>query len=131
MSKSNISPDDAEYRGRVFQIVRCIPSGRVMTYGQIALLLGENYTARTVGFVMHTSPENVPWQRVINSQGACSTSKIILPPDLQQRLLEAEGVKFDAKGRCDLNLYRWTPEEFADENTTNKKAQASLFDSEQ
>ena len=78
-----------------------------MTYGQIANLLGEGYTPRTVGYVMHASEDlNVPWQRVINSQGACSTGRIILPVDMQQRMLQAEGIKFDARGRCDLDEYR-------------------------
>lgn len=100
------------YRERVFEIVRRIPPGRVMTYGQLADILGEGYTARTVGFVMHAAGDGVPWQRVINAQGACSTGRVVLPPDLQQRMLESEGVRFDARGRCDLGRYRWTPEEY-------------------
>jgi methylated-DNA-protein-cysteine methyltransferase-like protein len=114
------------YRGRVFEIVRRIPQGRVMTYGQIAGLLGEGYTARTVGFVMHSADDTVPWQRVINAQGACSTGRVILPPDLQQRMLAAEGVQFDARGRCDLARYRWTPEEFAGVEDGDSE-QPSLF----
>lgn len=82
-----------------------------MTYGQIAEILGEGYTARTVGFVMHTSGENTPWHRVINAQGACSTGKLVLPPDKQQRLLEREGVKFDERARCDVEKYLWIPDE--------------------
>lgn len=101
--------DTPDYRERVFQIVRRIPRGRVMTYGQIALILGEGYTPRTVGFVMHSSGNKVPWHRVINSQGACSTGKIVLPADKQQRMLEREGVKFDKRGRCDLEHCRWIP----------------------
>jgi len=59
--------DERSYRERVYEIVRRIPAGRVMTYGQIAIILGEGYTARTVGYVMHgADTENVPWQRVIN-----------------------------------------------------------------
>jgi methylated-DNA-protein-cysteine methyltransferase-like protein len=100
------------YRERVYEIVRLIPAGRVMTYGQIADILGEGYTPRTVGFVMHAADEeSVPWQRVINSQGACSTGRITLPPDKQQRLLEAEGIVFDARARCSLSQYRWSPDE--------------------
>ncbi len=114
------------YRNRVFQIVRRIPSGRVMTYGQLAEILGEGYTARTVGFVMHTAGDEDPWHRVINSQGGCSTGRVILPPDKQQRMLEAEGVHFDARGRCDLGKYRWTPEEYAD-GADEDSTQPSLF----
>ena len=116
------------YRERVFEIVRRIPSGRVMTYGQLAEILGEGYTPRTVGFVMHSADESVPWQRVINSQGACSTGRVIVPPDLQQRMLVSEGVVFDARGRCDLGRYRWTPEEFQDEEADGGASQFSLFD---
>jgi methylated-DNA-protein-cysteine methyltransferase-like protein len=99
-----------------------------MTYGQIADILGEGYTPRTVGFVMHAADEeNTPWQRVINSQGACSTGRVILPPDKQQRMLESEGVEFDARGRCDLGRYRWTPEGFEQPDDEDEEAQPSLF----
>jgi methylated-DNA-protein-cysteine methyltransferase-like protein len=102
----------AGYRERVYEIVRRIPEGRVMTYGQIAEMLGEGYTARTVGYVMHAAEEETtPWQRVINAQGKCVTTKVILPPDKQQRMLEAEGIEFNAKERCDLGRYRWSPDE--------------------
>jgi methylated-DNA-protein-cysteine methyltransferase-like protein len=115
------------YRERVFEIVRRIPEARVMTYGQLAEILGEGYTARTVGFVMHSAEPSVPWQRVINAQGACSTGRVIIPPDLQQRMLESEGVVFDAKGRCDLSRYRWTPEEYEAGGEVGGDEQPSLF----
>jgi methylated-DNA-protein-cysteine methyltransferase related protein len=104
------SKNSSRYRERVFQIVRQIPPGRVMTYGQIATILGEGYTPRTVGFVMHSSDDNTPWHRVINAQGTSSTGRILLPPNKQQRMLEAEGVEFDAGGRCDLERYAWIPD---------------------
>ena len=97
---------DNDYRERVFRIVRLIPRGRVMTYGQIAEILGEGYTPRTVGFVMHSSNDKTPWHRVVNAQGGCSTRGIVLPHDKQQRMLEAEGVKF-AGGKCDLKVFLW------------------------
>ena len=119
--------DSPRYRERVYEIVRRVPAGRVMTYGQIAELLGEGYTARTVGFVMHAAPDGVPWHRVINAQGACSTGRVVLPPDKQQRMLEAEGVEFDARARCDLGRYRWTPEEFEGAEGGGESSQPSLF----
>jgi methylated-DNA-protein-cysteine methyltransferase-like protein len=116
--------NDQKYRRRVYEIVNEIPIGRVMTYGQIAEILGEGYTPRTVGFVMHAADtENVPWQRVINSQGACSTGRMTVPVNLQQQILEDEGVKFNEKGRCDLNVYRWLPEGFEEK----EDEQPSLF----
>ena len=98
------------YRERIYALVRKIPRGRVMTYGQIAAILGEGYTPRTVGYAMHGADgESVPWQRVINSQGRCSTGRMTIPQNLQQSMLEQEGVNFDEKGRCDLRKYGWTP----------------------
>ena len=109
--------NDQQYRQRVYAIVSEIPVGRVMTYGQIAEMLGEGYTPRTVGFVMHAADtKEIPWQRVINSQGACSTGRMTMPINLQQKMLEDEGVKFNEKGRCDLNIYRWSPEGFEEED---------------
>ncbi|HSI89193.1 MAG TPA: hypothetical protein VK918_09065, partial [Pyrinomonadaceae bacterium] len=54
--------------------------------------------------------ESVPWQRVINSQGKCSTGRMTIPQNLQQSILEQEGVEFDDKGRCDLTVFGWVPE---------------------
>jgi methylated-DNA-protein-cysteine methyltransferase-like protein len=103
--------DDKAYRERVYELVRSIPKGRVMTYGQIALILGEGYTARTVGYVMHGADSaHVPWQRVINAQGKCSTGRLTIPVNLQQELLMAEGIDFSAAGKCDLSKYIWFPE---------------------
>ncbi len=103
--------DDKTYRERVYEIVRQIPAGKVMTYGGIAEILGEGYTPRTVGYVMHGADiENVPWQRVINSQGSCSTGKMTMPLNLQQSILESEGVIFSEKRKCDLKNYLWFPD---------------------
>ena len=117
---------DNDYRERVFRIVRSIPRGRVMTYGQIAEILGEGYTPRTVGFVMHSSNDKTPWHRVINAQGGCSTRGIVLPHDKQQRMLEAEGVSFNERGRCDLQKYLWIPAETKGKRKTRTE-KASLF----
>jgi len=115
--------NDKHYRERVYEIVRQIPRGRVMTYGQIAAILGEGYTPRTVGYVMHgADSEGLPWQRVINSQGKCSTGKMTIPVNLQQSMLEQEGVKF-AKDKCDLKEVGWSPDGFEPE----EPEQISLF----
>lgn len=105
------------YRERVYQLVLRIPAGRVMTYGQIARLLGDGYDARAIGNVMHATPNDereIPWHRVINSRGGCSTAGRTLPPDLQQRLLEIEGVRFnDRTGNvnCRIEDYLWYPDD--------------------
>ena len=117
--------NDKNYRAKVYEIVKEIPSGKVMTYGQIAEILGEGYTPRTIGFVMHAADtENVPWQRVINSKGGCSTGKMTMPINLQQKMLEDENVVFNEKGVCDLDEYKWFPEDFEPEDDDE---QMSLF----
>jgi methylated-DNA-protein-cysteine methyltransferase related protein len=116
--------ENPKYRERVYTIVRRIPPGRVMTYGQIAELLGEGYTPRTVGFVMHGAPDGTPWHRVLNAQGKTSTQRLVLPHDKQQRMLEQEGVVFDKNARCDLQTFLWIPK------TRSKKPEtASLYKS--
>jgi methylated-DNA-protein-cysteine methyltransferase-like protein len=82
-----------------------------MTYGQIALYL-EPLSARAVGWAMNSCPEDVPWHRVVNSRGGCSTDRLPhVPTGLQRSLLEREGVEFDASGTLDLKEVRWFPEE--------------------
>lgn len=101
--------DNPRYRERVYKLVRKIPPGRVMTYGQIAEILGEGYTPRTVGFCMHSSPDGLPWHRVINAQGGCSTGPVVLPHNKQQLMLESEGVVFNRQNRCDLQTFLFIP----------------------
>ena len=120
-----VDKTDKDYRERVFRIVRMIPRGHVMTYGQIAEILGEGYTPRTVGFVMHSANDKTPWHRVINAQGGCSTRGLVLPHDKQQRMLEAEGVSFNERGRCELQRYLWIPTEA--KATSKRPKKLTLF----
>ena len=114
---------DPKYRERVYKLVRRIPAGRVMTYGQIAELLGDGYTARTVGFAMHGADDGTPWHRVVNASGACSTLNIVLPHDKQQRMLESEGVVFE-NGKCDLQTFLHIPRS---SKSAAKNRQVTLF----
>lgn len=94
----------------VWKLVRRIPRGRVMTYGQIAVLLESRLSPRAVGWAMHGCPDDVPWQRVVNASGGCSTDRMPgIPAGLQRAMLEAEGVVFEKNGRLSLDRYRWSP----------------------
>jgi methylated-DNA-protein-cysteine methyltransferase-like protein len=100
----------ANFYEAVYRLARKIPRGRVMTYGQIATILGCPRAARAVGYAMRASgPHDVPWQRVINGKGQISAKTEVERPVLQRMLLESEGVKFDANEACDLKRYRWEP----------------------
>jgi methylated-DNA-protein-cysteine methyltransferase related protein len=96
----------------IYALVRQIPEGQVATYGQIADLLGLYGHARQIGYALfRVAPESdVPWQRVINAKGMISRSPHREGgDDLQQILLEQEGVVFDAGDRIDLKRYQWHP----------------------
>jgi methylated-DNA-protein-cysteine methyltransferase-like protein len=88
--------------------VRQVPRGRVTTYGAVAKILG-GCTAREVGYAMAATPKgsDVPWQRVINSQGKISPHGDGYGTSIQRRLLEEEGIVFDAAGKIDLKKYGW------------------------
>ncbi len=97
-------------------LVARIPSGRVATYGQIALLAGYPRRARHVGYALAslTPGNDLPWHRVINAQGRISprggnTGRRRRNVEHQQeRLLRGEGLRFK-NGRVDLARYRWEP----------------------
>ena len=94
----------------VYALVRQIPRGRVMTYGQVATCLENRLSPRAVGWALHGCPEDVPWQRVVNASGGCSTDRLPdIPPGLQRAMLEAEGVRFRENGTLPLDTYRWDP----------------------
>src|SRR5438067_13628806 len=97
---------------RIYAVVRRIPMGRVATYGQVAALAGLSRHARLVGYAMAGLPNGstVPWHRVINSVGRISTRRDGPGGAVLQRLrLEQDGVRFDARGRVDLERFRWKP----------------------
>lgn len=114
MSPFTSPPDPIFFNHQVWDLVRQIPSGRVATYGQIAKLMpppegvdAKAYLSlgpRWVGSAMAKCPEDVPWQRVINSKGEISPRP---GTDEQRRLLEAEGVAFDVRGRVNLTRFGW------------------------
>lgn len=109
-------PKREEFNQMVWALVRQIPPGKVSTYGQVAAFISPPagmdikaylaFGARWVGGAMAACPEDVPWQRVINSQG-----KVSLRPggggSHQRDLLEAEGVIFDEHDRVSLKIYAW------------------------
>lgn len=95
----------------VYRLVSRIPRGQVATYGQLAAILGSPRASRAVGYALfnlsHEDARAVPWQRVINAQGMISARGDVIRAEIQQHLLESEGVVFDGEGRVDLSRYRW------------------------
>lgn len=98
------------FRERVLHVVRQVPDGRVVSYGQVALWVGAPRAARQVGGVLYGLREadgEVPWQRVVNARGGISTYKVGAG-ELQVALLRAEGVEVTADG-VDLTRWGWEP----------------------
>ena len=77
-----------------------IPYGKVMSYGQIAEILGNKNMARQVGWALHVNPNPnlIPCYRVVNRFGRVSSAFAFGGENRQKELLENEGVKFDKKG---------------------------------
>jgi alkylated DNA nucleotide flippase Atl1 len=106
---------------KVLAVVRRIPSGRVLTYGDVAALAEADATARDVGQVLlrHGDGEDVPWWRVLRADGT--------PPphllDRQLALLRAEATPLVPSGAAvDLHAARWSA------SGRGQDAQPSLFD---
>lgn len=102
--------DGTSYSEKVKRVIRAVPRSRVATYGQVAALAGSPFAARQVVWVLHSCSEKdrLPWHRIVNARG-----RIALKPgagyEQQKKLLQAEGIRFDRRGRIDLERYLWEP----------------------
>ena len=85
-------------------IVAKIPRGRVVSYGQIAHMLGHPGAARTVGWALSVCPEDLPWQRVVMADGSIAGG---LHAEIREMLLESEGIELLPGGRVDMKRYGW------------------------
>jgi methylated-DNA-protein-cysteine methyltransferase-like protein len=116
---------DTDIYQSVYDFVRAVPPGKVVTYGQVAGMLEDvSLTARQVGAAMRSVPEGVPWQRVVGAGGLLPIAKVSLELKSRQReLLEQEGVVFlpGNSERVDMRRSQWMPP---------LEEQASLFEIE-
>ncbi|MBI3637546.1 MAG: MGMT family protein [Candidatus Rokubacteria bacterium] len=102
------SQSGVEFARAVHRLVRRIPRGRVVTYGQIAAMLGRPRGARAVGYAMSVCPSDMPWHRVVNAAGRISRRARMDGMVTQRILLEREGV-LSRGGRVALRKFRWIP----------------------
>jgi len=103
---------------RIYDIVREIPYGKVMTYGQIANMVKHLCTgpvpAIQVGRAMAASGEyapDIPWWRVIGREGDYGVLRKLRLSLEQRNLLAHEGITADPEGRYDLHEYLYSPED--------------------
>ena len=100
---------------QVYAVVCRIPRGQVTSYGRVAGMLGAPNAARAVGYALRALKDkqddieyaDVPWQRVINSQGRISIVNREFGAAKQAVLLRSEGVVVSEDMRIDLDVYLW------------------------
>ena len=99
--------------GKIYEIVRQIPRGRVATYGQIARLAGNPRWSRVVGYALHVNPDpdGIPCYRVVNRFGQVSKAFAFGGENRQIALLEADGIPCP-DGMVDLEKYQWDTSSF-------------------
>jgi methylated-DNA-protein-cysteine methyltransferase related protein len=106
-----ISKNMNSFTERAIGIIKHIPEGKVMTYGQIASLAGSPRAARQVVRILHSMSKKhrLPWHRVINSKGEIGIQD---DESLQEQIfsLEGEGVEIQNNKRIDLQKYQYLPE---------------------
>lgn len=95
---------DKSFFEQVYEIVARIPHGKVVTYGQIAQLLGHPRGARKVGWAMRRCPEELPWHRVVMADGKIAGGGFA---QRRREILELEEVIFLPDGRVDMQVCRW------------------------
>jgi len=89
---------------QVYEIVELIPYGKVISYGEIAKILGRPRAAREVGRAMRLCPEGLPWQRVVMADGSITGGAFA---DMRRLILQSEDVAFLPDGRVDMKACRW------------------------
>ena len=92
----------------VYAVVKQIPKGKVLTYGDVARAAGAPRCARQVGWALHSNPEPgvIPCHRVVFADGRLTDGFAFGGKEVQKALLEAEGVQFE-NDIIDLKKYRW------------------------
>ncbi len=100
---------DSTFPKRIYQLVSHIPTGKVSTYGQLALLAGSPRAARIVGAALAKAPAGLPCHRVLYRDGSLCCDQAFGGKEIQRQLLEREGVPFLPDGRVDLKRCLWEP----------------------
>ncbi|WP_430791274.1 MGMT family protein [Virgibacillus flavescens] len=107
------------FTANVIEIIKQIPEGKVMTYGQVAKVAGSPRGARQVVRILHSMSKkyDLPWHRIVNSKG-----QIALKSDegvwTQKSLLEDEGIHVTENGRINLENDQYQPDFILEEESS-------------
>ena len=97
----------------IYDVVRCVPKGRVTSYGAVAAAIGAASGARVVGYAMNNClnvKPKVPAHRVVNRNGLLTGKHHFSPPEKMQQLLEKEGIKITGDKVVDFDKLFWDPQ---------------------
>ncbi|RJR26832.1 DNA methyltransferase [candidate division WWE3 bacterium] len=101
----------SKFREKVIAAVRAVPRGQVVSYGQVALMIGSPRAALQVGYILHDYGDDgvTPWWRVINRDGYISTNCEEHTALMQKELLETEDIAVSDKMQVDMSKFRYLP----------------------
>ncbi len=110
MRGTGVNMKNTKFFDKVYDIVSKIPEGQVATYGQIALMAGNPYAARIVGYAMHGAPpdKRLPCHRVVNREGKLAPEHVFGGQEVQRSMLEKEGITFLTNGCIDMDKHLWS-----------------------
>lgn len=100
---------DKGFRQKVYKLMALLPEGKVTTYGDIAGMAGQANASRIVGGIAHYGPTELPWHRLVNRYGGLAAG-FHGGREVQQQLLEAEGIRCTNYVVNDFEERRWKPE---------------------
>lgn len=101
----------SKFKDSVLKAVSLVPKGKVVSYSQVALMVGIPRATIQVGWVLHQNGDKVPWWRVINKKGRISTTCLEHDASMQRALLEKDGVEVSKDFTVDMETYRFIPDE--------------------
>jgi methylated-DNA-protein-cysteine methyltransferase-like protein len=104
-----MNSENEDFKSKVELLVAQIPRGRVMTYGQIAILCGKPKAARIVGGIAHFGNPLLPWQRVVNRSGGLASG---YPGGKSghKQVLVTEGISVSDDYKVEVSSLLWRPE---------------------
>ncbi len=104
--------NDESFFKKVYDVVKCIPPGRVTTYGAIARFIGSSQSSRMVGWALNStkcSIENIPAHRVVNRNGELTGKIHFRTPKLMEELLLSEGIPVKEDKIENFKNFFWDP----------------------
>lgn len=99
----------SDFFNAVYEFVKRVPAGRVVTYGDVARAIGSPRASRQVGWALHCNPQQgvIPCHRIVFADGSLAPGFAFGGREVQKAMLENEGVAFSEEYKVDLNKHRW------------------------